>query len=239
MPSRARLDMLAAIGILACSRSGLLTPEVGTRPGSGGSFEGEKDAQPGDGVGTTTGTTPDDAGGPESFGSGSSGGSSTGTASSSGTNIGTDAGTVDDAAPSTGGGPGQVLYTRCSVLGELDCSVADPKIRLLCDGMTWNPIGVCTGAQACDTRPGPDHGLCTGPDAGASSNSGAPPSNAGSAGVALYARCSTLGALDCSQADPKIQLLCDGMTWGPIGTCSGQLVCDPLPGPDQGLCKAP
>ena len=47
------------------------------------------------------------------------------------------------------------------------------------------------------------------------------------------------GALDCSLANPRVQVLCDGMTWNPIGECSGQLVCDTSSGPDQGLCTAP
>jgi hypothetical protein len=129
---------------------------------------------------------------------------------------------------------GQVLYTGCSTLGALDCSSQDRKIRLLCDGMTWNPIGVCSGQQVCDSQPGPDHGLCTGPDAGGQAATGG---HSPSGGVVLYTTCSTLGATDCSSQDPAIQVLCDGMTWGPIGVCSGQQVCDSLPGPDQGLCK--
>src|SRR5579859_2960032 len=134
------------------------------------------------------------------------------------------------------GGPGRVLYTRCSTLGALDCSSQDPQIRLLCDGMTWNPTGVCSRQSVCDTAPGPNHGLCTGSDAGISTDRKTPPSgDPGGTGVVLYTRCSILGAQTCSSQDPKIEVLCDGMTWGPIGACSGTMVCDPQPGPNQGL----
>jgi len=131
--------------------------------------------------------------------------------------------------------PGVVLYTACSTLGALDCSLANSKVQVLCDGMTWNPIGECSGQLVCDTSSGPDQGLCTESDAGTSGGvSGESPP-----GVVLYTACSTLGALDCSLANPKVQVLCDGMTWNPIGECSGQLVCDTSSGPDQGLCTAP
>ncbi len=130
--------------------------------------------------------------------------------------------------------PGVVLYTACSTLGALDCSLANPKVQVLCDGMTWNPMGECSGQLVCDTSSGPQQGLCTASAAGTSdAGSGDSPP-----GVVLYTACSTLGALDCSLANPKVQVLCDGMTWNPIGECSGQLVCDTSPGPDQGLCTA-
>jgi hypothetical protein len=144
-----------------------------------------------------------------------------------------DGGTSD--AGSGDSSPGVVLYTACSTLGALDCSLANPKVQVLCDGMTWNPVGECSGQVVCDTSAGPGHGLCTASDGGTSDAGGgdSPP------GVVLYTACSTLGALDCSLANPKVQVLCDGMTWNPIGECSGQLVCDTSQGPDQGLCKAP
>ena len=158
---------------------------------------------------------------------------------------GADAGVATDAGANSPSNDvvdaGVVLYTPCPALGALECSLADPKIQVLCDGMTWNPIGVCVGSQTCDTQPGTDHGLCTGADAGVATDGGAnsPADDAAVTGVVLYTPCLALGTLDCSLADPKIQVLCDGMTWNPIGTCAGQLVCDPLPGPGQGLCKAP
>jgi hypothetical protein len=145
-----------------------------------------------------------------------------------------------DATDNNMGGPGRVLYTGCSTLGALDCSSQDPQIRLLCDGMTWNPTGVCSGQSVCDTAPGPNHGLCTGSEAGITTDGKPSPSgDPGGTGVVLYTRCSILGAQTCSSQDPKIQVLCDGMTWGPIGVCSGTTVCDPQPGPNQGLCKDP
>ena len=160
--------------------------------------------------------------------------------------VGDDTGDTPDAGPgnpgpdATGGdtgGPGRVLYTRCSTLGDLDCSSQNPKVRLLCDGMTWNPTGVCSGASVCDTAPGPNHGLCTASDAGMAL---APPSeDPGGTGVVLYTHCHILGGQDCSSQDPKIQVLCDGQTWGPIGSCTGTMICDTQPGPDQGLCKGP
>ena len=102
--------------------------------------------------------------------------------------------------------------------------------------MTWNPTGVCSGPSVCDTRPGDNHGLCTDSDAGTSTGTGG---TSPSGGVVLYTACATLGAQDCSSQNPKIQVLCDGMTWNPIGACSGTMVCDAQPGPDQGLCTSP
>jgi len=165
---------------------------------------------------------------PGSGSAGSSGGSA-GFSGSAG--LGSAAG-FGDGGDATG--PGRVLYTGCSTVGALDCSSQDPAIRLLCDGMTWNPIAKCGRGLVCDTQPGPNRGLCTASAAGtADGGSGDSPP-----GVVLYTACSTLGALDCSLANPKVQVLCDGMTWNPIGECSGQLVCDTSPGPDQGLCTA-
>jgi hypothetical protein len=114
------------------------------------------------------------------------------------------------------------------------CSIADPKIRLLCDGMTWNPIGVCSGQQVCDPNPGPNQGLCVGPPVDAQAVFLLVDAAGGR--VALYTPCPSLGALNCCAADPKIQVMCDGMLWRPIGTCTGQLTCDPVPGPNLGLC---
>jgi hypothetical protein len=155
----------------------------------------------------------------------------------SGGSSGRDAGSGGAPGPVDAGGasdPGRVLYTGCSLLGALECSSQDPTVRLLCDGMTWNPVAKCGSGLVCDTHPGPNHGLCSASDGGTS--------DAGSgdslSGVVLYTACSTLGALNCSLANPKVQVLCDGMTWNPVGECSGQFVCDSSPGPHQGLCSA-
>ena len=189
------------------------------------------------GTGTGAGGT---VGAGAAAGSGTGGKVGTGAAAGSGTS-----GTVGaGGAPGLGGGgtdgstgPGPVLYTGCSTPGALDCSSQNPRVRLLCDGMTWNPIAVCTGSLVCDTNPGPNHGQCTVSDAGT------PPPLSGEdptgTGVVLYTACSTLGDLDCNIANPKIQVLCDGQTWDPIGVCMGTQVCDTQPGPNQGLCKTP
>jgi hypothetical protein len=217
--------MLLGLGLLACGRTELDGP-FGPGGGSGHS-----------------------AGSPGSQASTAGSGGSTGEAGLSGSSgaRALDAGTLDsatfdsavftntDAASEGPDGPGRVLYTSCSTVGALDCSSADPSIRLLCDGMTWNPVAKCGAGMICDTQAGSDHGLCTASDAGMLVGTG----GNSPTGVVLYTMCRTLGALDCSIANPKVQVLCDGMTWNPIGECSGQLVCDAAPGPNQGLCTSP
>ena len=243
-----RFGVLCSLAALACGRSGLDLTD--NSPGSGGtSGAGSAGAPGGEGGASENPGLDGSAPGKEGLcapGQGQACEGSIGFATSD------DSGTGDSSNNEDGGGaphasetdatdnvmaePGRVLYTGCSMLGALDCSSQDAKIRLLCDGMTWNPIGVCSGQQVCDTQPGPDHGLCTGSATGAAPGPGG---NSPSGGVVLYSTCSALGATDCSSKDPMIQVLCDGMTWGPIGVCSGKQVCDAQPGPDQGLCKDP
>jgi hypothetical protein len=238
--SLARLAAMCAVASLACGRTEL---DLGPPDPSGASGAPGVDSVA---AGGSTGSAGRDAAAPgvdaardragaerDSVAAGGSTGSAGRDAASAPADAGSRDGTSD--------GRGPVLYTTCSTLGALDCSSQDPHIRLLCDGMTWNPVALCTGQLVCDTRAGSNHGLCTGSDAGDSADAGDSTSNEdpGGLGVVLYTTCSTLGALDCSIKDPKIQVLCDGMTWGPIGLCAGNLVCDKRPGPGQGLCKAP
>jgi hypothetical protein len=217
------LGILCGLALLACGRSDLdVTRGVGMPSGSGGG--------PGRGTQGGAGTGFGAAGGAGSSGSSKPIGDPAGTAAN-------DGGAADRISTNQPAGPGQPLYTMCSTLGAFDCSRADPRIRLLCDGMTWNPIAKCSSQQVCDVRAGSTHGLCIDSEGPPVAN--APNEDLSGTGVILYTRCSTLGALSCSAADAKIQVLCDGQTWNPIEKCAGQLVCDAKPGPNQGLCKAP
>jgi hypothetical protein len=227
--------VLLSVALFACGRTELDLPVV---VGGAGGFPGHSAGAAGGsqvggaGAGGLTGGAGFNGGAGGSDEAGSSGGGTLGSATPDG---GLMASANRDAATEGPTGPGHVLYTSCATLGAMDCSSQDPSIRLLCDGMTWNPVAKCGAGMVCDTQPGPDRGLCTASDAGTSAQVGgnSPP------GVVLYTPCPGLGALDCSIANPKVQVLCDGMLWGPIGECSGQLVCDSAPGPDQGLCKSP
>ena len=60
-----------------------------------------------------------------------------------------------------------------------------------------------------------------------------------SATATLGDPCTTPGALACNGKAQKLQLLCDGSKWVANGTCPGQQVCDPRPGPTQGSCQDP
>jgi hypothetical protein len=254
MPLSTGCALLCSVALFACGRSEL-EATVGA-PNSGGGLGGDVDAganpvvsgAPGEGQFCKPGESEacTGAAGCRGLQSCDSDGTSFG-ACRCGSPVGDTGVTGDggaggagvDAADNDRGGPGRDLYTRCSTLGALDCSSKDPRIRLLCDGMTWNPIGVCSGQSVCDTGLGPNHGLCTGSDAGIATDAReAPPTeDPGGTGVVLYTRCSSLGAQDCNSQNPKIQVLCDGMTWNPIGVCSGTMICDTRPGPNQGLCK--
>lgn len=253
------LATLCCAATLSCG--GHLDPPLDAGEDSGGSMaapqgngispQGNGHAAPSTGSGSMSGGTTVATGGtagaaqhPGTGAASDSGGSTspgtTNQADATVNNRGNSGGATDaDTSERLPPGPGRVLYTACNTLGALDCSLADPKIRLLCDGMTWRPIGVCTGQQVCDTSPGPNQGLCTGPDPAGDSGASVSVGDAAGAGVVLYDPCSTLGALQCSLKDPKIQVLCDGMTWNPIGVCTGQQVCNPLPGPNEGLCENP
>ena len=239
---------LTYVAAVACGRTGV---DLGTSPNPGdGDVSGAESgaggytgAGKGGSAAGTSGIGGDigKAGGTTGTAAGTGGGVTVGTGAAgagSGGTVGA-GGTAGRGGGGTGGstGPGPVFYTACSTLGALDCSSQDPRVRLLCDGMTWNPFAVCTGSLVCDTRPGPNHGQCT------ISDVETPPPPSGEdptgTGVVLYTTCSTLGELDCNSADPTIQVLCDGQTWNPIGVCTGGQICDVQPGPNQGLCKTP
>jgi len=94
--------------------------------------------------------------------------------------------------------------------------------------------------------------ICVSPGSGGVPATGGAPATGGTGGTiggapgsgtcaepSLYCPCSTLGALNCLGHAQKVQLLCDGTKWIANGTCSGTLLCDTSPGPNQGLCTAP
>jgi hypothetical protein len=225
--------ILALVGALACGRTELDlagdTASLGPNYGAAGAISGAGGTSHG-AAGVISG-----AAGVTSGAAGATGAGAVGQDGGSGPS-------PDGGAPGTGGsGPSPILYTRCSTVGALDCSSQNPTVRVLCDGMTWSPVAKCPAGLVCDTSPGPNHGLCIGSEAGTSGGAGGstPSEDPGGTGLVLYTTCTTLGDLDCRIANPKVQVLCDGMTWNPIGTCTGQLVCDPKPGPNQGLCKSP
>lgn len=58
-------------------------------------------------------------------------------------------------------------------------------------------------------------------------------------GPSLGASCSAAGTLGCQGIGQKLQLLCDGTKWISNGVCSGDLICDPRPGPTLGSCQPP
>jgi hypothetical protein len=64
------------------------------------------------------------------------------------------------------------------------------------------------------------------------------PQDTGATGT-LGQLCDKAGALACNGKAQKLQLLCDGSKWIANGTCPGQQVCDPRPGPTQGSCQDP
>jgi hypothetical protein len=55
----------------------------------------------------------------------------------------------------------------------------------------------------------------------------------------LGASCGKPGALACAGHAQRLQLLCDGTKWVANGTCAGQQLCDPRPGPTAGTCQNP
>jgi len=84
---------------------------------------------------------------------------------SSGTQIPTD---NPDADVDSGdaGDPSAVgtLGQACDKSGALACGGHAQKLQLICDGGVWKSLGVCPGAQICDTRLGPTAGSCQDPD---------------------------------------------------------------------------
>jgi hypothetical protein len=62
---------------------------------------------------------------------------------------------------------------------------------------------------------------------------------ASGATATLGAACASNGALACAGHAQKLQLVCDGEKWVANGTCPGQQLCDPRPGPTQGSCQDP
>ena len=169
---------------------------------------------------------------------------------------------VSEAPPHEGGGgTASTSSDGSGTGGGQTCAQGDKGCRCY-------PNGTCNGSLSCTSKnicsqPGVDPGQGgagggTGTGSGGGGNAGggdggvvgADGGDAGGGGLpdagglpcaepALNCACSQSGALNCLGHAQKGMIMCDGTKWVPNGACSGSLLCDTSPGPNQGTCQQP